>query len=235
MFSAFAAKAKAKARAREAQASEGKAEKTSIWDVLDDDAREPELPPPPLPATKKKRTSETTAPAGVKKPRTRKVTGKPKAEKKPPLRNGKIQAKVVKSPLEAATTSKYFPEKQQGPPDISITLDPVPKRTALAPKLPNQESHPEPPLHVIRRQWTPVKDTNLPLDSSPHLANGELKIDKASVFGSMIDTMRYSTELPESTREASVSMENRAENVLIKKRVIEVIEIHIASNIESGH
>lgn len=232
MFSAFAAKARAR------EASEGKAEKTSIWDVLDDDdAREPELPPPPPPlaAAKKKRASEATAPAGVKKPRTRKVTEKPKAEKKPALRNGKIQAKVVKSPLETATTSKYFPEKQQEPLDIFVTLDPVPKRTALAPKLPNQGPHPEPPLHVIRRQWTPVKDTNFPLDSSPHLANSELKMDKASVFGSMIDTMRYSTEPSESTREASVSMENRAENVLIKKRVIEVIEIHIASNIKSGY
>lgn len=209
MFSAFAAKA------REAQGSKGKVEKSSIWDIPDD-VRDLGLLPS---ATKNKRASKAVEHAGAKKPKTRKATEKSKAEKKAPLRNGKIQAKVIKSPLETSKKSKYFSEKQQELPDILITLGPVPKNAALAPKSPNQELRHEPPLHVIRRQWTPVKDTDFPLDSSPHLANGEPKMDKISVFNSVINSMRYSTE---SSENASVSIDNCAENVLVKKRAIEV-------------
>lgn len=209
MFSAFAAKA------REAQGSRGEAEKSSIWDIPDD-VRDLELLPL---ATKNKRVSKAAEHAGAKKLKTRKATEKSKAEKKAPLRNGKIQAKVVKIPLETGKKSKYFSEKQQELPDILITLGPVPKNAALAPKSPNHRLRHEPPLHVIRRQWTPVKDTDFPLDSSPHLTNGEPKMDKIGVFSSVINSMRYSTEPSENAREASVS---RAENVLVKKRVIEV-------------
>lgn len=209
--------------AREVQGREGKEEKTSIWDTPDD-PREVELPPP---ATKSKRDSKTTAPAGVKKPRARKVIGKSKVEKKAPLGNGKIKARVVKSSLEATAKSKYFPEKQQPkdlehPPDVLTALNLTPGNTALAPKSPNRGLHPEPPLHVTRRQWTPVKDTVLLSGSSPSLANGELKMTKVAAFSSMIDAMRYSTELSEKSQEVPISMENRVENVLIKKRAIEV-------------
>lgn len=225
MFSAFAERAKAAALAREVQGSEGsegREEKISIWDTPDDPR---EVKPPPV--TKNKRDSKITAPAEVKRRSARKVTEKSKVEKKAPLGNGKINARVVKSSLEAMTKSRYFPEKQQlknqeDPPDVLTALNLAPGDTTLAPKSPNKGPHPEPPLHVTRRQWTPVKDTVSLSGSSPSLANGELKMTKVAAFGSMIDAMRYSTELSEKSQEVSISKENHVENVLIRKRAIEV-------------
>lgn len=228
MLNIFTERAVAVAKVKEAQ---GPLEKTSIWDISDD-AGEVELPPP----VAKRRTAKTTADTGVKKPRAQKTIEKSKVEKKAPPKDRKIKARVVKSSvIQTGTKSKYFPEAQQQTwseamvgnqetlSSISVTQDTASKKTALIPKSPNQlPPHLEPPLHVIRRQWTPVKNTVLTLDSSSPLVNGEPKMTKKDIFGSMVDVMRYSTESCQNSREASVSMEDRIGNCLTKKRAIEV-------------
>lgn len=212
-----------------------KVEKTFIWDVPNDMGELEILPPL---AAKRQRATKTTSNV-VKKPRARKTTEGSNVEKKVPLKDGKLKARVVKRTPQTDTKSKYFSDEQpeggtstSGLPvydqqilqDVPMILDTVPKKKALLPKSPNRRPPLDPPLHVTRRQWTPVKDTALILSSSSPLVNGEPKKSKREVFGSIVEVMRYSTESLQSSREASTSIEGRVGNGLTKKRAIEVRE-----------
>lgn len=228
VFNALAERAAVAAKAREARGNEGTSGKVSVREVPDN-AGDVLLP---LPAAKNKRATKAATDTGVKKPRARKST---KVETVP-LKDRKIKSRVIKNPIaQTGTKSKYFVEsrgqnftemtaRDQGPvSDASIALDPAPRKEVLVPKSPNQlPPYLKPPLHVIRRQWTPVKNTTLTLGSSSPLANGEPKMTKKAVFGSMVDVMRYSTESTQSSREVSTGMEDRIGNGLTKKRAIEV-------------
>ncbi|RPB03163.1 hypothetical protein L873DRAFT_283884 [Choiromyces venosus 120613-1] len=163
---------------------------------------------------------------------------KPKTKttrKKGAGKDGHIVAKSSKRSMP--TKSRFF-----GQPDTAeASSKPLAyEKPALIPKSPNKLLS-EPPIHPARRQWTPVKDTVISIDSSPitdDLETGEEKDTKyrrLPDFASMVGEMKLSTSYGrEGSAVPLFGGLDKPGNVLIKKRAIEMVNLPNSSTL-AGH
>ncbi|KAH8153752.1 uncharacterized protein LAJ45_02565 [Morchella importuna] len=216
-------------------------EEPSVWDVSNDAVEDQgKASPPTLPPARKKRAVKATEdPPASKKSRTpHKTRDNSKVErKKRPLKDGKLKARVVKS-ATGPSKSKYFAEQQEGELSISgpsvndsspfldnpALQDVYSKQSTPTQESPSQQSALNPSIPVIRRQWTPVKNTTLSVDSPSPLMGGEVRKSKRSAFDDMVGVMRYTTNSRQSSQEALVGKEDVIfANSLRNKRPLEII------------
>jgi hypothetical protein len=217
-------------------------EEPSVWDVPNDAVEDQgEASPPTFPPARKKRAVKVTAnPPASKKPRAPRKTGdNSKVErKKRPLKDGKLKARVIKS-ATGPSKSKYFAEQQEGGLSVSgpcvndsnplldnpALQDVYSKQSTPTQESPSQQSALDPSVPVIRRQWTPVKNTILSVDSPSPSMGGEARKSKRSAFDDMVGVMRYTTNSRQSSQEALVGKEDVIfANGLRNKRPLEVRE-----------
>ncbi|KAG0126693.1 hypothetical protein HOY82DRAFT_491380 [Tuber indicum] len=99
----------------------------------------------------------------------------------------------------------------------------------------------EPPIPLVHREWTPVKDTVISIDSSPTLGGietGEGKDTKGRGtldFANMVSEMKLSSSYSrDGSALASLGGLNKSSNGLIKKRAIEILNLPSNSNIASS-